>query len=227
MSKIGISPIVPKRVPCTPICDSLELAMFESEKKAKQRQKKFEFRSRKIKQNKAIIPPKQSNNANGFKTTLSPIEDVTESDLSNMSSFNGPPVTPRNDLDCSMNTDMNMSGMSDMSSIDDLTKDFLLLSPVKTLKSPELPPSSRNKSASVIPITPLTALQHKPLRFSPPVSALKAKPAQRNVSGFMKGDVLQVTEMNVFDIKKKKQKKESLFYGAEKEENEENQNGSF
>merc|ERR1740116_10030 len=118
---------------------------------------------------------------------------------------------------------MNVSAISDMSSMDDSTREYLILSPIKCLKSPELPPMNE-----LMPVTPLTALSAKPMRFSPPVSALKAQPAQRmNVSSNMrKHDVLSITDkMNIFDIGKRAKMNHSNH--AIDEENVENQNGSF
>mmetsp|Transcript_72713 Transcript_72713/g.65388 ORF Transcript_72713/g.65388 Transcript_72713/m.65388 type:complete len:385 (-) Transcript_72713:105-1259(-) len=145
-------------VPCTPLTDDFENFMLSTEKKTKQRRKKFEFRSR------------QNKNKITSINTLSPIPDIESSDISLSCSFNGPPITPqipitpknhhKNNMNNSINNNnMDISGISDISSIGNM--------------SPELPPS-----------TPLTSintnnlLQSKPKRYSPH-SALKSKPPKR------------------------------------------------
>ena len=159
-------------IPCTPLTDDFENCILESERKTKQRKKKFQFKSRQNK--KQLLSPSIYNHALSPIPDISPAPDVSMSTSFN-NSFNGPPITPNNNNNNNKNNNsfmMNLSGISDISSID--TMNDRQLSPEKDgFKSPELPPS-----------TPLTleniknSLNRKPQRFSP-ISALKSKPAKR------------------------------------------------
>ena len=139
--------------PCTPLTDDFENFMLSTEKKTKQRRKKFEFRSKKNKNKIVSID------------SLSPIPDIESSDISLSTSFNGPPITPKdhntnnNNNNNKTNTSMDISGISDISSIGNI--------------SPELPPSTPLSS-----IDTNSLLKNKPKRYSPH-SALKSKPAKR------------------------------------------------
>eukprot|EP01084_Bolivina_argentea_P193040 331265_1 len=185
MSSLPISPIT-KKVACTPLTDDFEDFMFKSEKRSKQRQKKFEFRSRQSKKQIAISmspTPGFTNNNYNNRHALSPIMDVSENDMSLSTSFIGPPITPNPNININHNnksTDnsyMNISGLSDISYIANNTtnnnnNDLLMLSPDNNKNHPELPVNAYK--------TPVTSLTTKPIRFSPPISALQAKPAKRH-----------------------------------------------
>jgi len=102
------------------------------------------------------------------------------------------PIIPHDHqvLDNSMN--MDLSGISDISSIANnetvlSEAQFVLTSPDRNRKQIELPPAT-----PIVPITPITvdSLQTKPMRFSPPLSALRAKP-QRMVDD---GDILNISD---------------------------------
>eukprot|EP00484_Ammonia_sp_Unknown_P022904 CAMPEP_0197034344 /NCGR_PEP_ID=MMETSP1384-20130603/12489_1 /TAXON_ID=29189 /ORGANISM="Ammonia sp." /LENGTH=495 /DNA_ID=CAMNT_0042464263 /DNA_START=34 /DNA_END=1521 /DNA_ORIENTATION=+ len=228
MPSIAVSPIIHNQIPCTPLTDDFEHSIFESERKSKQRQKKFEFRSRQsMKQQIASSYYDTTGTAHGnskrsmsaasdapspsipplptarHKTPLSPILDVTESELSMSSSI--PPVTPKtntsepghddkdSDNDHSM---MDMSGISDISSIDHMDTSV-------TFKSPQLPPK-------LAPSTP-------PQRRSA-LSELNAKPAKRN-----KDDMAQIMQrLDSIDIEQKphvqQQRNEGKVKGKEKSE---------
>eukprot|EP01083_Nonionella_stella_P172762 593886_1 len=156
MGSIGISPIHSNpKTPCTPLTDDFEQFMFESDRKASQRKKKFYFRS---KQNKkqvntmARLPT--ASHEQIHKATLSPIMDVTETDMSLSTSFIGLNISNNNENEMvpsmAPSLGINMSGLSDVSSIaPGLNMNKL---------SPELPPSMPSTS---VPITPLNAM-HAP-----------------------------------------------------------------
>ena len=155
--KVVSNNVISNEVPCTPLTDDFENFMLSTEKKTKQRRKKFEFRSRKNKNKIVSID------------SLSPIPDIETSDMSLSCSFNGPPITPNdhntnyqnnnNNNNNEVNTSMDISGISDISSIGNM--------------SPELPPST---PLSLIDTNNL--LKNKPKRYSPH-STLKSKPAKR------------------------------------------------
>ena len=223
---IPISPISPlratrSRTQCTPLTDDFENGLMESERKSRQKQKKYEFRSRKRKSTHSNVHSNVSNVIKSatkptarsmtstissvqstaktllhpnFRSQLSPILDVEETSMT----MSITPITPNNrqvlhNMDNSVN--MDLSGISDISSIannDTVLSEahFVLTSPDRKRK-PELPPTMPSADhaadAPLVPITPqslnalnsLNSVQSKPLRFSPPVSALTSKPSRR------------------------------------------------
>jgi len=184
---------------CTPLTADFEKGLRESERKNKQRAKKYQFRNRKCSASTTKSRAKPSNAAAanvgsvGFRNQLSPILDVEETAMT----LSLTPMSPdeRHAMEHSVN--MDLSGISDISSIANNESvlseaQFVLCSPDRNRAPPELP--SMAPSVASTPIT-VCSLQSKAMRLAPPVSAPKPKAPQRTADGeeAQDGDVSNIS----------------------------------